>query len=406
MTTGSETGSERISIRLAAPAHEMAQEEVLKQLAFLSPRIRGGRFDAGGDVLEFDAPADEAHGLADAARELARKIQRSLRSLQRKVVFRSAAADRPAFRGPVPTPGAHHLGVGIVALEGLSLALFEYFDRAFAAMGQDWSPSPLRTPTLIATDVLAKCDYFRSFPHNVTFATHLSEDPAQRESFLARHRDASALDASALGQMVTPEACLSPAVCYHVYHLAQGRRLPPTGAAYAVSGKCFRYESTNMRDLRRLWDFTMREVVFLGERETLFAERQKGVEAMSRFLDQHDLAGEIRTASDPFFIAPEALAKVHFQLSSDAKYEVALSLSDGEYLAVGSLNHHSDFFGRVFDISLADGGVAHSACIAFGLERWVYAFLAQHGDDPARWPTVVRDGLGAQVPPRPSPTAR
>ena len=154
-----------------------------------------------------------------------------------------------------------------------------------------------------------------------------------------------------------------------------------------------------MRDLRRLWDFTMREVVLLGERAALFAERQKGVEAMGRFLDQHDLAGEIRTASDPFFIAPEALAKVHFQLSSDAKYEVALSLPDGEHLAVGSLNHHSDFFGRVFEISLADGGAAHSACIAFGLERWVYAFLAQHGDDPARWPAVVRDGLGARVRP-------
>jgi hypothetical protein len=396
MTTSDEPASERVSIRLAAPAHEMAQEEVLKQLAFLSPRIRGGRFDAGGEVLEFDAPTGEAQGLADAARELARKVQRSLRSLQRKVVFRSAAADRPTFREPVPTPGAHQLGVGMVALEGLSLELFEYFDHAFAAMGQAWSPSPLRVPTLIATDVLAKCDYFRSFPHNVTFATHLSEDPAQRESFLARHRDSSSLDASALGQMVTPEACLSPAVCYHVYHLAQGRRLPPAGATYAVSGKCFRYESTNMRDLRRLWDFTMREVVLLGEREVLFAERQKGVEAMARFLDQHDLAGEIRTASDPFFIAPESLAKVHFQLSSDAKYEIALSLPDGAHLAVGSLNHHSDFFGRVFEISLADGGAAHSACIAFGLERWVYAFLAQHGDDPARWPAVVRDGLGAR----------
>ena len=33
----------------------------------------------------------------------------------------------------------------------------------------------------------------------------------------------------------------------------------------------------------------------------------------------------------------------------------------------------------------------HSVCVAFGLERWVYAFLAQHGDDPARWPEPVRE---------------
>jgi hypothetical protein len=32
----------------------------------------------------------------------------------------------------------------------------------------------------------------------------------------------------------------------------------------------------------------------------------------------------------------------------------------------------------------------HSVCIAFGLERCVYGFLAQHGSDPAHWPAAVR----------------
>ena len=407
MTTRSETGPERVSIKLAAPAHEMAQEEVLKQLAFLSPRIRGGRFDAGGEVLEFDAPADEAEGLAEAAHELARKIQRGLRSLQRKVVFRSAAADRPALPGPVPTPGAHPVGVGLVALEGLSLALFEYFDRAFAAMGEAWGPSPLRTPTLIATDVLAKCDYFRSFPHNVTFATHLSEDPAQRESFLARHRDAlragrerAGPDGDARGLPVA------------------GRLLPrlPPGAGTATSSPPARptrsaasASATNRRNMRR-----PAAPVGLHDARGRLSGRPGGAARGTREGRRGDGAFSGRARSgrrDPhrqrsvLHRPGRRSPRSYFQLSSDAKYEVALSLPDGARLAVGSLNHHSDFFGRVFDISLADGGAAHSACIAFGLERWVYAFLAQHGDDPARWPAVVRDGLGAQVPPRPSPTA-
>jgi hypothetical protein len=110
---------------------------------------------------------------------------------------------------------------------------------------------------------------------------------------------------------------------------------------------------------------------------------------MSGFLDSHRLEGEIRTASDPFFAAPDVVAKTYFQLKSDSKFEVSLSLPDGERLAVGSHNYHSDFFGRVFEIECEEQP-AHSACVAFGLERWVHAFLAQHGSDAKRWPDVVR----------------
>lgn len=57
-------------------------------------------------------------------------------------------------------------------------------------------------------------------------------------------------------------------------------------------GECFRYESCNMRDLRRLWDFSMRELVVLGERDTILAERSRGIEAFQEFLEEHRLAGE------------------------------------------------------------------------------------------------------------------
>jgi seryl-tRNA synthetase len=166
-----------------------------------------------------------------------------------------------------------------------------------------------------------------------------------------------------------------------VYHLA----------VHGICGKCFRYESSNIKDLRRLWDFTIREVVFMGAREEVLAARDRSIEMMSDFLKGHALAGEIRTASDPFFIAPEATSKTYFQLSSDSKFEVSLLLSGGERLAVGSHNYHSDFFGRVFNVNVETGGPMHSVCVAFGLERWVYAFLQQHGSNPAKWPDPIRN---------------
>ncbi|MCC6551611.1 MAG: hypothetical protein IT372_01145 [Polyangiaceae bacterium] len=386
-----------VTVELATPASEMAQEEIPKQIAFLSKDISRIRFVREGAALEFDAPADQADELSRAAAEVARKMQRSLRSLARRLVYRSPAMDRATFRGTGMTAGIHAMGRGQVALEGLPLRLYRYFDRSLEAIGAPFVPTPILAPTLIPATTLAKCDYFRSFPHIVTFTTHLPEDMPKIESFRARHQERDTLDEQALSDMEHPEACLSPAVCYHVYAANRGRVLPPGGAAYALAGRCFRYESSKMVDLRRLWEFTMREIVFLGRREEVLSLRERGNDLVARYLEEHAMAGEIRTASDPFFIAPDAAAKTYFQLSSDTKHEISLALPGGERVAAGSLNYHTDFFGRAFECSVAEPEGSekaplpmHSVCIAFGIERWVYAFLAQHGDDPAAWPDLVR----------------
>jgi len=379
------------TIRLTAPAHEMAREEILKQAAFISKEITELHFSEDGSEIVFSAPAARGPDLIASVQTLASRTQRALRSLERKVVFRSSDMNVPHFSDDVDFSDVHFLGTGQVAMEGVPLALFRYFDRAFEGFGSPWQAKPLMTPTLIPTRVLARCDYFRSFPQYVTFATHLKEDVAVIDGFRGRHQTADDLDSAALADMDRPEACLSPAVCYHVYHLYEGKTIAPLGAIHGICGKCFRFESTNISDLRRLWDFTMREVVFMGAREEVLRARERSIEMMADFLRTHQLAGEIRTASDPFFISPEATSKTYFQLSSDSKFEVSLLLPHGERLAVGSHNYHSDFFGRIFNVNVEGGGPMHSVCVAFGLERWVHAFLQQHGDKPASWPDPIRN---------------
>lgn len=381
---------EKFGIRLAAPAHEMAREEILKQAAFLAKDLTGVEFSEDGQEIRFSAPAERGAELTESLRSLANRTQRALRSLQRKVVFRSSEMDAPAFACPADLPDVHFLGLGQVAMEGIPLALFRYFDRVFEGFGSPWRATPLSTPTLIPSRVLARCDYFRSFPQYVTFAAHLKEDVEIVDRFRARHETADDIDDAALADMDKPEACLSPAVCYHVYHLYEGRTIPPLATVYGICGKCFRFESSNLKDLRRLWDFTMREVVFMGGRNEVLEARDRSMEMMAGFLREHRLAGEIRTASDPFFIAPDAVSKTYFQLSSDSKFEVSLLLPGDERLAVGSHNYHSDFFGRAFQVGVEGGGPMHSVCVAFGLERWVHGFLQQHGLDPAKWPDPVR----------------
>ena len=86
----------RLSVTLDGRAHEMAQEEIQKQVAYLSSRIANVRFTSDGQVLECDVPDSEAAQLERDVRDLAGRLQKSLRRLERKIIFRSAAADRPS----------------------------------------------------------------------------------------------------------------------------------------------------------------------------------------------------------------------------------------------------------------------------------------------------------------------
>lgn len=381
-----------IKIPLKEPATEITREEILKQVAHLSDAVQRPRIPPDGSSLEFDVLPEQADHLQAHAERLCSVIQRSLRRLERKVVYQTRSLAHPVFRGDGATvPGIHMAGRGQVMLDGMPLRLFEFFDTALARLERHWKPHPLLTPTLIPAAVLAKCDYFRSFPHTVTFACHLRSEADVINAFRARHETQATVDAQALADMEQPEACLSPAVCYHVYHRDQGLTLPANGKAYSVRGKCFRYEASNLRDIRRLWDFTMRELVFLGTGDHVLEERQRCVDLVGAFLDELGLAAEIRTASDPFYIAPDAPSKTYFQLTAETKFEVSALMPDGERLAIGSLNYHTDFFGRAFDIQVEGAGPAHSTCIGFGLERCVSAFLAQHGAQPEHWPAQVRD---------------
>jgi hypothetical protein len=54
-------------------------------------------------------------------------------------------------------------------------------------------------------------------------------------------------------------------------------------------------------------------------------------------------------------------------------------------LAIGSANNHRNYFGEAFDIRV-NGELAHSACVAFGVERWVAAILDQFGPHCGDWP--------------------
>jgi hypothetical protein len=90
-------------------------------------------------------------------------------------------------------------------------------------------------------------------------------------------------------------------------------------------------------------------------------------------------------ATDPFF-DPESSPGWVRQRAEPVKHEAVFEVGR-ERLAVASTNLHHDAFGRAFGVAHA-GRPAASACVAFGLERWLLALLTVHGRDPTRWPAI------------------
>jgi seryl-tRNA synthetase len=237
-------------------------------------------------------------------------------------------------------------------------------------------------------------DYFSAFPHSLTFATHLHTDLDVIDHFARESRcDENGELRAPTGSFAPVKALLSPAVCYHLYFTLADKTLPEGGVTGTAVGNCFRHEAINLTTLERLWNFTMREVIFVGPKEFVLDNREVARQRMAKFFEQLGLAYRVESANDPFFIG-EFRKQVAFQSAFQLKYEIRARLPfDDSTLAVGSYNYHQDFFGRRLNISLPDGSPAHTGCVAFGLERIAYAFLAQFGLDPLKWPELVRQGF-------------
>ena len=154
-----------------------------------------------------------------------------------------------------------------------------------------------------------------------------------------------------------------------------------------------RFEGARSRSLSRLWNFTVRDLVFLGESDALTRLRREIADWAIGLREELDLSASLRLANDPFFLSPSRDKKL-FQRLSEAKYELTLDLPfREEHLAVSSFNLHADFYCKTYGIELAEDRLASSACMGFGLERWVYAFLAQKSLDPRNWPKTVQSSI-------------
>lgn len=266
---------------------------------------------------------------------------------------------------------------GQASLSGPALRLFRRLDERFLRLASRWRAEEHRFPPLLPAEVPARLDYFRSFPQLATFPAALDAEPEN----LARFARNSAVgpEGLALARLAPVRDVLTPAACYHVYPLFEGRELAEP--AYVTTlATCFRREE-RYEPLKRQWSFSMRELVCVGAQEEVEAFLEEGTREATALADGLGFGAAWEQASDPFFnpASPKAL----FQRVEPVKTELVYRGS----LALASVNRHRTAFGSAFRVRRG-GETAYSGCIAFGLERWLAAWLETFGAEESAWPRL------------------
>lgn len=393
--------STTISLTPALPIPEFLNGEVRSKLAYADEAIRSVWVAADGSsiTLELRLVVEET-----ARTLLEEKVQRIVTSMVQGALKPKVKVLEDRLDKKVPFTEDPHVeltkrgeifqeDIGIFTLGPLITSLIGIFEERFLALASTFDAVPYRFPTLLPARFLDRIAYYRAFPHSLNFVAHLREDLDTIETFAAK----ACCDAH--GLVSPPEsfaqvkAVLSPAICFHLYYSLADKTLLKDKLIATAVGNCFRYESSNLVSLERLWNFTMREVIFVGTKDFVLASREIAQRRMQAVLEEFGLAYRVESANDPFFIG-EFRQQAAFQNAFQLKYEIRARLPfKDSTLAVGSYNYHQDFFGRNLNITLSDGRAAHTGCVAFGLERLAYAFLAQYGLDQKLWPVTVRSAL-------------
>lgn len=373
-------------------------DEFLKRIPYVSEGIQNVRLADDGRSVSFDLRSgfeNQQDLIASRIAEVASKLCLNYRPGTSRILVKREQFPSSYNQDPHPQLQAQDeimpFGRGRFGLGPKLLRLIELFESRSRAMAASFEAPQYNFPSLIGADVLDTCRYLRNFPASLNLVSHLREDHGVLQEFAQSVRwngEQLVLNGDAASGV---ECLLSPSVCFHWYRWLRNVKLERPRAITAL-GKCFRYESSNLSGLERLWDFTMREIIFVGPGDYVLAKRNDLVEMSTHFLDELGMAYEISTATDPFFVDSYAV-QAAYQQGFELKFELLAPLPySGKKLAVGSINYHQDFFGRSFEIE-AEGAPAHTGCIGFGYERLALAFIAQHGTDEKSWPSTVIRGL-------------
>ncbi|HTH96970.1 MAG TPA: amino acid--[acyl-carrier-protein] ligase [Stellaceae bacterium] len=280
---------------------------------------------------------------------------------------------------------------GVDGLYGRSAvfeSVVEGLERSISRMAAPDGAELMRFPPMMSRKDFLASGYLKGFPHlfgSVHCFCGNEADHRQLLEYAGEGKDFSDL-------LEPSGVVLTPAACYPVYPVVSRRgTLPPGGRLIDVSAYCFRHEPS--LDPCRMQLFRMRENIRVGSADEVLDFREKWLQRGLKWVERLALPAVSDLANDPFFGRGGKLMAAG-QRDQQLKFELLVPVTSTEKpTACLSFNYHMTHFAEIWPIHQADGELAHTGCVGFGLERLTLALLRHHGLDPTTWPQTVRGEL-------------
>jgi seryl-tRNA synthetase len=376
--------------------------DIEKESVFVSPMIDRIIVNSDGKTARLlTKPGADLQVATEKALRFLAVMVRQVSGFEIKVFVDTKRKDTGPYQigvndGLVERGWMHDYGKGQVAYSGPVLKLAQLINEKSGQLYHSaFNAVDGHYPAMIDADTLHKCGYFDSHPNAVTFVGNVIEDFDAIEEFRLANSCSEGALMPAQEHIHHDGMCLNPAACFPCYPTLSGQKFVE-GQCYTWLGRVFRYESRNINGLDRLYEFNVRELVFVGDEDYVRGIRAKSLPIVEELASFIDIDCQVQTATDPFFATVSA-AKKFWQAAQEVKNEIKIPAlgNDGttKMLACGSINLHGNFFGKRFNFTTANGEPAQTGCVGLGIERWVLAAFTQHGFEPARWPEAVRNRI-------------
>jgi seryl-tRNA synthetase len=260
------------------------------------------------------------------------------------------------------------------------------FNDAITRVAKNDGAEVMLFPPILDREVLQKSEFLDSFPQLAgTVFSFFGNDAQHKELSACLHDHKEWGHTQGMTKVV-----LTPAACYPVYPSFTGT-IPANGRLVDMQNWVFRHEPSP--EPTRMQAFRVREFVRVGTPDVVVQWRDMWLQRGLDLLLSLGLPAKSDVASDPFFGRGGRMLAVS-QKEQKLKFEILVPvISEEKPTAVCSFNYHQEHFGKIFDIKTAEGAVAQTACLGFGMERVVMALFRTHGYVPSEWPKSVRDKL-------------
>lgn len=237
--------------------------------------------------------------------------------------------------------------------------ILNFVDQHFKRIALSLDAKEYYVPTMIHREVLEKCGYFDSYPQHLTAAAHIGKEHYTK---VMESRTVCS------NQVLLEDQFLVPAVCIPLYPTFEGKTMDNT--AITFYGRAYRYEDGAFNGSTRLWEYGIREIVFIGSPDYVNTSLKKLADETIRFIDQIGLPAKLEIANDHFYPSAKNKLREKLQTANQTKEELNVRIN-GKTVSLSSYNYHGTHFSKIFHFDNHNQTV--SGCVGYGLERWVAA---------------------------------